>query len=121
MARMKGLVAWWQSLRIPWRPWRIVGQVCAADEVPDLLPPQGVVLVGAPRNATWAAFDCPCRAGHRLLVNLDRARAPFWQIDSRRPLSIRPSIDYITPERRCHFTILRGKIKWAIYEQEVNQ
>ena len=113
MARMKGLKAWWQSLPLPWRRWRIVGQVLAADQVPERLPHRGVVLAGAPRT-TWAAFDCPCRTGHRLLVNLDTNRRPYWRITSRKPLSIHPSIDNITPDRRCHFTIRAGKIAWAI-------
>ena len=113
MAGMKKLVAWWQSLPIPWRVWRIVGQVVAGDEVPDRLPDRGVVLVGRPGRSTWAVFDCPCRAGHRLMVNLDSARHPYWRVDSLKPLSIRPSIDDITPERRCHFIVRRGKIRWV--------
>ena len=113
MAGMKKLTAWWQSLPLPWRAWRIVGQVDAGDEVPDRLPDRGVVLVGMPEDATWAVLDCPCRTGHRLMVNLDRARHPFWSVDSLKPLSIHPSIDDITPERRCHFSVRGGKIKWA--------
>ena len=48
------------------------------------------------------------------MVNLDKTRLPFWRVESQNPLSIRPSIDNITPERRCHFTIRAGKIAWAI-------
>ena len=48
------------------------------------------------------------------MVNLDRARHPFWRIESQKPLSIRPSIDNITQERRCHFVIRDGKLRWAI-------
>ena len=72
------------------------------------------MLVGAPEHPTWAVFDCPCRTGHRLMVNLDRARHPFWRIESARPLSIYPSIDNLTPARRCHFIIRNGKLRWAI-------
>ena len=121
MAGMKKLTAWWQSLPLPWRAWRIVGQVDAGDEVPDRLPDRGVVLVGMPEDATWAVLDCPCRTGHRLMVNLDRARHPFWSVDSLKPLSIRPSIDDITPERRCHFSVRGGKIKWARYDWGVTE
>ena len=35
MAKMKKLIARWQSLPIPWRAWRIVGYVGAGDEVPN--------------------------------------------------------------------------------------
>lgn len=118
MAEMKRLVAWWQSLPLPWRTWRIVEHVGAGDEVPERLPYRGVVLVGAPRSATWAVLDCPCRAGHRLMVNLDRTRHPFWRIESGKPLSIRPSIDNITPERRCHFIVRGGKTSWRTARSE---
>ena len=121
MAGMKKLIAWWQSLPIPWRAWRIVGQISSGDEVPDQLPDKGVVLVGGPERLTWAVFDCPCRTGHRLMVNLDRARHPYWSVDSLKPLSIRPSIDYFTPERRCHFIVCGGKIRWACYNRRVTE
>ena len=111
---MKSLIAWWQSLPLPWRNWRIVGQVLAGDEVSERLPHRGIVLVGPLENATWAVMNCPCRTGHRLMVNLDKTRRPFWKIESRNPLSIHPSIDNVTPERRCHFTIRADKTIWAI-------
>ena len=38
MAGLKGLIARWQSLPLPWRPWRIVAQVAAGDEVAEHLP-----------------------------------------------------------------------------------
>ena len=119
MAGMNRLVAWWQSLPFPWRAWRVVAHVSAGDEVPSQIPGKGVVLVGALGRTTWAAFDCPCRKGHRLMVNLDRSRHPFWSIDSVKPLTIRPSIDNISPERRCHFFVHGGKINWAHYNRRI--
>ena len=86
MAGINRLIAWWESLAFPWRAWRVIGQVGAGDEVPDRLPAKGVFLVGTLGGAaTWAAFDCPCRMGHRLMVNLDRTRHPFWNVDSLNP------------------------------------
>ena len=96
-----------------------MGQVSSGDEVPDKLPDKGVLIVGAPGNATWAAFDCPCRTGHRLMVNLDRRRHPFWSVDSLKPLTIRPSIDDVTSKRRCHFFVRGGRIRWANYNGRV--
>ena len=110
---MNALKQWWWALSSRWRRWRVIGRVSGADELPERLPPKGVVLVGSAEDATWAAFDCPCKTGHRLLVNLDSSRYPFWRIDSLKPLSIRPSIDSITPERRCHFFIRGGRVQWA--------
>ena len=113
MAKLEKITTWWQSLPFPWRPWRIVGHVEASDEVPEKLPVKGVILVGVPGCATWAAFECPCRMGHRLMVNLDKSRCPYWNIDSVKPLTIYPSIHDITPRRRCHFFMRGGRIKWA--------
>jgi hypothetical protein len=112
-----GVIPWWQWLPLPWRKWHRVARVNAGDEVPDRLPRRGVVLVGPAEHPTWAAFDCPCGRGHRLMVNLDKTRIPAWRVESLSPLSLRPSIDDITPERRCHFFISNGKITWAHNEQ----
>ena len=117
---MKKLLSLWRSLALLWRPWGIAGYVRAADEVPEALPPKGVILVGDEANPTWAVLECPCRRGHRLMVNLDRSRRPVWTIDPIKPLTIRPSIDDITPERQCHFVVHRGRIRWADYGRRVN-
>ncbi len=110
-------IRWWEWLPLPWRSWRVVGLVEAGDEVPDRLPTRGAVLVGTAARPTWIAFDCPCRAGHRLMVNLDPHRRPAWRIVSMKPLTIRPSIDDVSAERRCHFVVRGGRIVWALDEQ----
>jgi len=109
-------ISWWQWIPLPWRKWRLVGTVEAGDEVPDRLPRKGVVLVEHAHRPTWAAFDCPCGRGHRLMVNLDQTRRPVWRVASRHPLSIRPSVDDVTPLRRCHFWITNGRITWDRHE-----
>lgn len=113
MAALEKVTDWWQSLPFPWRPWRVVGYVEASDEVPERLPYKGVAVVGPPESAAWAVFECPCREGHRLMINLDKDRRPHWSIDCLKPLTIRPSIHDITPQRRCHFFVRGGRIKWA--------
>ena len=120
MAGMKKLRSWWRSLALQWRPWRIAGYVGVADEIPDQLPAKGVIVVGVEGNSTWAALDCPCNTGHRLMVNLDRYRCPVWTIDSITPLTIRPSIDDITSDRQCHFVVRRGRIRWAYAARRVS-
>ena len=119
MAQLTQLRAWWQSLPLPWRKWRVVGCVDAGDEIPADLPHRGVVLVGTKRRPTWAALDCPCRTGHRLMVNLDSRRPPHWKIAIKPRLSLRPSIDTVMEGRRCHFVLHNGRIRWARDAQRV--
>lgn len=105
-------IRWWQWL--PIFRWRIVAVVEAADEVPERLPRNGVVLVGSSTQPKWIGFDCPCRKGHRIMLNTDRVRTPQWSIAARSPLTVLPSVDYFEPRvQRCHYFIRRGRIKWV--------
>jgi hypothetical protein len=110
MARVK-TISWWQWL--PIFRWRIVGYVDAADEIPAHLPRNAAVIVGSPQRPKWVAFDCPCRTGHRIMVSLDPTHVPHWSLANEHPLTIRPSFDYRTPSRNCHFFIRHGRIEWA--------
>ena len=101
---------WWQ--RLPRRSWRIVLQVNDADEVPDRLPSRGIAIVGVDKFPKWLVFDCPCRRGHRIMLNLDSRRRPTWRVVKRRPLTTTPSIDDLSLDR-CHFFIRNGKIQWV--------
>jgi hypothetical protein len=106
-------ISWWQ-----WWPlwsWRAVGMVESADEIPARLPSRGAVLVGTPGRLKWISFDCPCRMKHRVLLNTDRARRPFWavEISAEGRLSISPSIDQLNGRRRCHYFVRNGKTIWA--------
>lgn len=105
-------IKWWQWL--PIFHWRLVGAVESADEVPARLPRNGVVAVGPESAPKWIAFDCPCRAGHRIMLNTDRARRPHWSItSSRRRLTITPSVDSQRGSQRCHYVVLEGHIRWV--------
>lgn len=112
MAKLKGIDLWvWVPL--PWRRWRITLSVEAGDEVPDVIPQNAAVLVEAEGLPSWLAFDCPCGRGHRIMLNLTRARWPHWTMKTRSPLTVTPSIDTVYEGRRCHFFLERGKIAWA--------
>ena len=97
----------------PFQKWRIVCSVEAADEIPEKIPLNGSVLVADHNHQKWLAFDCPCRSGHRIMLNLDKKHRPFWRISNERSLSIHPSVDFETKDRRCHYYIKNGKIMWA--------
>ena len=107
---MTWLTSWWNSLHVPWRAWRVVACVAAADEVPRCLPYKGAILIGPVDGPTWVALDCPCSDMHRIMLNLDKGRYPAWSIESSRPLSIWPSIDAQTANGHCHFVVRSGRI-----------
>ena len=97
------------------RPWLLGGIVAEGDEVPDRLPVRRAFLVGTSPKWKWLVFDCPCRAGHRIILNLDRSRPPYWtlQLSRRRRITIYPSIDYRDRNRSCHYFIRNGRVVWA--------
>ena len=101
--------------RMVLRPWILAGTVAEGDEVPDLIPVRRAFLVGAPSNWKWLVFDCPCGAGHRIVLNLDRGRAPYWtlRLSRRRRITIHPSIDYRGRNGSCHYFIRNGRVVWA--------
>src|SRR5437899_8006736 len=38
-------------------------------------------------------FDCPCRTGHRIMLNADPSRPPYWTLNQVVRLTISPSVD----------------------------
>ena len=106
-------IPWWQWLPI-WS-WRVVEIVESADEVSIRLPRNGAAFVGSAAAPKWIAFDCPCRSGHRIMINADSKRKPVWQLGAKPEyrLTISPSIDYTDGARRCHYFVRGGKILWA--------
>ncbi|MGO8990130.1 MAG: DUF6527 family protein [bacterium] len=104
-------ISWWQWL--PVFRWRIVAVVESADDIPQQLPRNGAVLVGPRRHPKWIAFDCPCRNDHRIMLNTDKNRSPFWTTTVQGSLTISPSIDSFHSNRRCHYFVRKGRIKWV--------
>lgn len=104
-------IRWWQWL--PFFRWRIVAVVDAADNVPKRLPRNGAVLVGPRTRPKWIVFDCPCRGGHRVMLNTDRVRSPYWSTTIKGALTISPSVSYDHPARRCHYFVRNGRISWV--------
>jgi hypothetical protein len=93
--------------------WEVSGTAEAGDLVPAIIPRHTAVLIGTARHPQWLAFDCACGTGHRIMLNLERTRRPSWELMSSRPLTVRPSVDYRGPDRRCHYVIVKGRIRWA--------
>ena len=86
-----------------------------ADEVPACIPRRRAFLVATPATQKWLVFDCPCGAGHRIMLNLDGTRKPFWRLKTsvRRKITLSPSIDYRDKNRRCHYFMKKGRVRWS--------
>jgi Family of unknown function (DUF6527) len=106
-----GLKRWWQT-RHP-GPWRVGLVVPEADQVPEEIPTGEATLVASGGFRKWLAFDCPCGTGHRVMLNLDRGRWPFWTVFDDHPLTVSPSVDMETPARRCHYSLYYGHVNWV--------
>lgn len=104
-------INWWKWL--PFQRWRLVGTADDADEIPASLPRNGVVLVGTNDRPKWIVFDCACRRGHRIMLNADTNRRPYWTLQSQHSLTVWPSIDYLGEARRCHYFLRSGRVSWA--------
>ena len=93
----------------------IIGQsLPAADLVPADLPPRVAVLVTGRAGPGWLAFTCPCGAGHQVMINLATSRRPCWQLGgTRHAPTIHPSVDLADGDKRCHFWVRHGRIRWA--------
>ncbi len=106
-------IHWWHWL--PFRRMSCIGAVESADEIPEKLPRSAAIAVASQGQLKWLAFDCPCRAGHRILLNLDRARSPSWTATQKHNgyLSLSPSVNYYDGNRRCHYFVRDGKIVWS--------
>lgn len=106
---------WWRRITLPWYKWRVVQTVLAADAVPTRLPAKCAVLVKNQFKPGWLVFDCPCRRGHRVMLNLSLNRHPRWLIKKTLPLTISPSVNDFTIDTSCHYFIHEGRIKWMPY------
>lgn len=103
-----------RGLPWPWRGrWRIGATVPSVHDVPELLPRRRAVLVGSAARPKWLVFDCPCGAGHRVMVTLDPDSWPRWHVDKLNPLTLRPSVDETHPVGHCHYVIHGGRIRWV--------
>lgn len=106
-------ISWWDWIPFPWRRWKVVLIVGSADEIPEVFPISSAVLVGTLVHPKWLAFDCPCRRGHRVMLNLDSRRKPSWSISNPNKLTINPSVNDRSIDDRCHYFIRKGKVVWA--------
>lgn len=107
----------WRAVadRVFARPWRVEATVSEVDQVPRRIRARRAFLVAAEARRKWLVFDCPCGSGHRILLNLDRSRRPFWtlRVAKDRRFTIHPSVDYRDDRRACHYFLRHGRVAWA--------
>lgn len=107
----------WRAVaeRVFFYPWRVTATVADMDEVPVRIRRRRAFVVATETRRKWLVFDCPCDGGHRILLNLDRSRRPFWTVRmaKRGVFTLRPSVDYNDDRRSCHYFISEGRVEWA--------
>jgi hypothetical protein len=83
--------------------------------LPASLPDGTIAVVGSQATPKWAIFKCPCERGHVVRVNLSPSSWPYWRlsVDVDGLPSLRPSIDFMEANFRCHFLLIRGQVFWA--------
>jgi hypothetical protein len=91
-----------------------VERVDELTDVPEQLRRDVVVMAGPARRPKWVVFMCPCDRGHHVTLSLQESHWPHWQLrlDGDLP-TFHPSID-VPNEYRCHYWIVRGRVRWAL-------
>ena len=86
----------------------------AVDDVPDVLEPRRIYLVGDQSMPWSAALCCPCGCGATIQLSLVAGDTPSWRV--RRHFSgsvtLHPSI-WRKTGCRSHFFLRRGRIVWS--------
>jgi hypothetical protein len=72
-----------------------------------------ICIVAKAGHPKWAMFQCPCRCGQTIELNLMPSQMPYWQVGlpSEAQPTLHPSID----SKTCgaHFWIREGRLTWA--------
>lgn len=117
------LRGWWRGAAggVFVRPWRIEATVPEVDQVPRRIRARRAFLVAAEARRKWLVFDCPCGSGHRILLNLDRSRRPFWtlRVAEDRRFTLDRSVDYRDHCRTCHYFLSEGRVEWVVEPSEL--
>lgn len=114
MIRATGrLIDWWRRHHRGTAKLNKVRTYESAASLPEQLPRRVIAVAGDP--PAWAAMECPCGSGHRLMLRMrPHGEATVWDLTRTdgRP-SLNPSVDYESRERRCHFWIRNGRVTWV--------
>jgi len=119
------MFAWLGTLWDRWKGWRWrskPGRLSAYRDVRVLesavnpgpaLARGHVVVVGSAEHPKWLRFECPCRCGEVIALNLMPTHRPHWTVELHPDGSVtaHPSVD----AKSCgsHFWLRRSKVAWA--------
>ncbi|PZS01480.1 MAG: hypothetical protein DLM56_14745 [Pseudonocardiales bacterium] len=81
-------------------------------DLPATLNPRRAYQLGEPGK--WAVLACPCGRGHVIELNLAHPDQARWRLSAGRGglPSLAPSVD-VRAERRCHFWLRGGRVRWV--------
>ena len=79
---------------------------------PSVADTPDTIVVGSANHPKWLVFDCPCRRGHRVMLNLDVGNTPRWRISQDVPLTLYPSVDERSSVGHCHYVVREGRVHW---------
>lgn len=105
-------VALWRRTRIP-RSAPARATLFAA-ELPDVLDPWTVYVVGEGAHVWFAALMCPCGCGELLQISLHPEGRPRWllTLHAGGTVSLTPSV-WRRTGCRSHFFLRRGRVEWC--------
>jgi hypothetical protein len=89
-----------------------VENVASMSDIPTRLGAQ-IFIIGqaAPK---WAVFECPCRCGERIDVNLMTSREPNWQMSrTRNGVTLAPSLWMPCEKCGSHFFVRNSRVIWV--------
>lgn len=108
------LTDWWRRRRLTKPRIDQMEAYSEIHEIPESLGRHTLAVSGPDEAPKWAAFECPCGRGHRIVVSLQSTHRPHWRLSwvDARP-SLWPSVDSHGADFRCHFWLEGGRVTWA--------
>ena len=110
---MKALAnVWWRLVEHSGlRPGYVTEPV---EDLPDLLQPRRLYLVGDGPRPWSAAMLCPCGCGAAIQLSLVPDDSPSWRATRHfsGAVSLHPSV-WRTRTCRSHFNFRRGRVVWS--------
>lgn len=104
-------VALWRRLRLADSKPRAT---IFTGELPDVLDPRTVYVVGEGPHLWFVALVCPCGCGETLQMSLHPNGRPMWRLTRHadRTVSLRPSV-WRQVGCGSHFFLRRGRVEWC--------